>query len=543
MTTENPMVADMSEGELLQIRVEYLLMHIVRHRGTFDLAYDQLDPDMFSKPSEMPYRHIWRCTKEYYDKHGELPNYEALSVAALEAVGEDPITCMDDKVGQGLIDATLDILTWIFDPERLDQITPSAARDILQDILISRGPEHEIRRAIQASSGKSIRNLPAIVSKMQRRIEDIQSLGAVEESVSIVPETWDQIVVPKMATGVEWVDRIMEGGGEPGNCNVIIGPTGGGKTTTAMQLAVSTARLQHQIATRRKEGEPGSVVFVSYEDDLRMLQIRANSYGAEVLKNRLRDKKPGEQLSTVGNLEPYEQAMYANDGTSASEQLGECERLEQAKPWLSKYLHPVDHHDPAKGGRGGIPEVKAKLTALQDKTGMPIKMVVLDWAGNLVSNQLQGQDGSVDGSKMSLHLQNLVNIAKHELAAPFGCTVWIPHQLTGRVNKLSPAYFPHHSDSQWCSTFADHAWYAFVLGTKDKEHSVCQFGATKTRHGETPAPVILKIDGAFCRMVDVSQHFQIDKITGRLSPATDANKFYEPGPEDNQEPGTDVNSR
>ena len=87
--------------------------------------------------------------------------------------------------------------------------------------------------------------------------------------------------------------------------------------------------------------------------------------------------------------------------------------------------------------------------------------------------------------------------------------------------------------------FSDHAWYAFVLGTKDAEHSVVQFGATKTRHGETPSPTILKLDGAMCRMVDASQHFMIDSMSNRLQPRSDTSRLYDGGAHS----AADVNSR
>jgi RecA/RadA recombinase len=362
------------------------------------------------------------------------------------------------------------------------------------------------------------------VAQAQRRIEDIESLGKTVEETSF-PDSFVEVARPKWPTGVDFVDRIMSGGGEPGDCNVIIGPTGGGKTTLSMQLAASTARLQSQLARRGIDGEPGLVVFVSYEDSLRMLQVRAASYAARVLKDTLMGLKSHDELSSIGNLKPYEQAWYASE-KQTDEMLGEQERLEQAKAWIRKYMVMVDYHDPTKGGRGHVTEVRQKLTAIQQDRGMPIRMVVLDWAGNLVANFLQGTDGSVDGSKMSLELQNLVNRSKHEIAAPFNTAVWIPHQLKGQSCKSAPAHFPHHSDAQWCSMFSDHAWFAFVLGTKDREHNVCQFGATKTRHGETIPPVILRIDGAVCRMTDVSQHFEVDEVTRRLIPKSEASKFH-----------------
>ncbi len=505
--------------------IEFLLMHAVRDPAIFQLCYTELDPDMLSQPIEMPYRHTWRAVKDLYEEHGTVPGLESLAVHALGAIENDQLSKADSTTGGKLYENAVCFLNWCYDkkvnPD--DSLEPYVAKDILRHILIDRGPEEDIRRAVTNAVGRRIINLPDLVERAQRKIIDIQALGRIEECTTTLPKTWAKAAKPKWPTGVDFVDSIMEGGSQPGDCNVIIGPTGVGKTTVSMQIACSTARLQSQLERRGMDGEPGLVVFVSYEDGLEMLQIRAGSYGARVLKDRLRFLEDDANLSTIGNLQDYEKAMYAREGR-VEEMLGEKERLDQIRPWMDKYLVLMDHHDPLKGGRGHVKEIAQKLTAIQQARGMPIRQVIIDWAGNLVANYLMATKGCIDS--MSLELLNLVNRAKQEIAAPFNCTVWIPHQLKGQSCKSSPAKFPHHAEAQWCSSFADHAWYAFVLSTKDNEHNVCQFGATKTRHGETPPPTILRVDGAFCRMVDVSEHFEVDNITHRLMPRKDVSKVH-----------------
>jgi len=506
--------------------IEFMLMHIVRDEAVFQMAVSELTPEMLSKPSEVPYQHIWRAILEHYQEYSVCPKYETLAMRALAAIEQDPIARVDPEIGAMMLKRSEWLLEWMYDTtiNPPDSIEPAPAKDILRNLLISRGPEDELRRAIENSVGNRVINLPELVANAKQRIENIEAMGKTVDDSSF-PDSFAQAAKPKWPTGVEFIDRVMDGGSEPGDCNVLLGPTGGGKSTLAMQMATSTARLQSQLAQRGVDGEPGLVVFVSYEDSLRMMRIRAASFAARVLKNHLRDLRSDDLLSTVGNLHPYEQSMYASE-QQTSEMLGEQERLEMVKPWIKKHMVMVDYHDPKNGGRGHVTEVRQKLTAVQQERGMPIKMVVLDWAGNLVSNYLQGVDGSIEGSKMSLELQNLVNRAKHEIAAPFNTCVWIPHQLTGKSCKAAPAHFPHHADAQWCSMFSDHAWYAFVIGTKDLEHNVCQFGATKTRHGETLPPTILRIDGAMCRMTDVSQHFEVDEVTRRLTPKSEASRFH-----------------
>ena len=216
--------------------------------------------------------------------------------------------------------------------------------------------------------------------------------------------------------------------------------------------------------------------------------------------------------------------MYAA-APNTIERLGEQERLEEIKPWMNKYLALVDYHDPKNGGRGHVTEVRQKLAALQQKRGLPIRAVFLDWAGEMIHNYLMATYGKVEPGSLALELTGLIGRCKTELAVPFNCTVWVSHQVAGRFTSLPPARRPHHSEAQWCTSFADRAWFAFCLGNKDIEHSVCQFVASKTRHGESGPPALLKINGAFCRMDDVSDKFKPDHAGLRLLPKDDVDRI------------------
>jgi hypothetical protein len=403
------MTAQMGEAvadKPLEVRpgfIELLLMHVIWDPVIFNLCYAELEPDMLSKPSETAYRHIWTEIKAFYDEHGVMPKLEAISARVASKIETDPLSLADNTTGAQLLENAQDLLTFAYNrttnPPGCEE--PHEAKKVLRAILIDRGPEEELRRAVTNAVGHRVINLPKLVEKAQARIQDIESIGKAEDERITVPTSWAQTARPKWPTGVDFVDNIMGGGSEPGDCNVIIGPTGGGKTTLSMQLACSTARLQGQLARRGTDGDPGLVVFVSYEDGRRMLQVRSVSYSARILKDRLRDMTSDTELSRVGQLQEYEQRMYQRQG-NPEEQLGELERIEQNRPWMDKHLVLVDFNDPKIGGRGHVTEVKQKLIAIQEDRGMPIKMVVLDWAGDLVANYLMATRGQMDGGQRLL---------------------------------------------------------------------------------------------------------------------------------------------
>jgi len=519
-----------SQGDgITSLDLDLLLLHIVQSPSVLNFAYGQLDPEMLSAPGEVAHRHIWGAIKEHYKKYSRLPTYESACVISLNSLSTDPIASYDTHTAESLEADIRSILSFVYDSEGMaNQLEPDLANDIMRRVLIARGPQRDLHNALLFSGGSTDDIVP-VVEAAQSRIQNIKSMGSNKVvSAETIPLCIEGDPVIKCPTGVDFIDRIMGGGSNPGDCNVILGPTGGGKTTLSMQLAVSRARLEYYSSQLDADSEPGFVVFVSYEDGLKMLQSRVISCAAKIHKDRAMAINSESELSRRGNLLPYERALYASEGNGGAdgELLGEYERLEQVRHWARTHLALIDFRDRSNGGGGHVAEIKQHIMSLQDARGLPVKTVIIDWAGLLVDNYLNSRNKASDGGTHSYELQRVIAATKDLLASPFNCTVWVAHQLKGQVSKLSPARLPHHAEAQWCSAFSDQAWYAFVLGVKDTEHSVCQFAATKTRHSATPPPVLLKVDGALSRMVDVSQQFVIDPISNRLLPRRDISQFH-----------------
>lgn len=823
--------------------IEYVLMHCARMERVFQAARLHLRPEQLSEPGETPHRYIWAAMLSYYDDHQELPSFNALSVRVLGSITATP------GIAPEVLTAANELMVWMYDkvcnPDT--ELSSKDALVALRWILLDRAPGQDLRQVVAGAGSKSIPNLPQVLEKLQRQVDQINTIGVAEEDDTTLPTSWVTVGREKRPTGVGFIDKLMDGGSEPGDCNIILGPTGGGKcfgkgtpillhsgevravedivegdmlmgpdskprkvigvtqgigplykvtpckgapyivndehilalvmtdtdkfvdisvreyltkskwfkhrakgysagvefpqrettlepyfvglwlgdgskdcqritnadfevieylrryanrrkmrlsvthkrnnaaqtysivgheqgigmnpltrglkamlnnkhipaeykinsrkvrlellaglcdsdgwlhrpgnfqimqknrqlaediafvarslgfaayltqvkktccnngvtgtyncisiigdleqiptriarkispkraqkkhpcrngitvtsigrgkyfgfevagadkhfllgdftvvhnSTTLNQISCSMAKLEYKAGCEGRES--GLVVVVGYEDSKRMMQIRAASCGAHVPKNKLRELKSYDELTTTGRLDQYELDMYRGLGQQR-DLLGEQERLEQARVWLDKNLYLLDFHDPKNGGRGHITEIRQKLLAIQDKRKMPIRAVMIDWAGEMIRNYLIATGRPYDGGTMALELAGLLHKAKSEIAVPFDCTVWVAHQLRGASCKQPPSYIPHHSEAQWCTSFADNAWFAFCLGTKDTEHNVCQLVASKTRHGESSPPVICKIDGGFCRMVDVSTVFEVDPHTKRFA--------------------------
>lgn len=481
--------------------IEQVLLHAVRNERVFQEARVHLRPEHFYRADEAVYRALWIELLAYYDRHSELPPYTVLHAAVCHNVEHTP-----GLPGEGLVVAN-ELVGWIFEqPE--SELRPAEALSQLRDLLIEREAEQRLRNML---AGGRAYNLPDIIQQTQHRLETLSAIGQVLDD-STMPTSWTELQGPQWPTGVGFVDAFMEGGETPKNVNILLGPTGGGKTTLMVQLCVSIGRRQVDIAARQG-GTPGLSVFFGYEEPKLLTQTRIAANAATVKQARLRFES--NNLSRRGQLADYERELF--HGQDLRTHPGELERLETARVWVDKYIRIRDFHASVDGGRGGLPEVRQHLLGMRDKAGIPIRAVFLDWAGELVRRKLLTTSAVVDSARMAMELSGLVAEAK-TIASDFNCTVWIAHQLKGTVTSNKPGWLPHHSHAKNCTSFADNACFAICLGSKDLVSSCVRCVASKTRHAASSLPIICRIEGDLCRLVDVTENYLVDPLSHSIVP-------------------------
>ncbi len=99
-----------------------------------------------------------------------------------------------------------------------------------------------------------------------------------------------------------------------------------------------------------------------------------------------------------------------------------------------------------------------------------------------------------------------------KICREFNCTTWVAHQLAGSALKTSRSR-PTHSDADWCKSFANYAYYAFVLCNPDKATGVIPFRCTKARRSEQLPDKLLKIRSDM-KLIDVSNRYRDDEFQG-----------------------------
>jgi len=197
---------------------------------------------------------------------------------------------------------------------------------------------------------------------------------------------------------------------------------------------------------------------------------------------------------------PYE--IQQQSEKDPARRLGEQERIESVAGWMNEFVCPVDFSSSptSEGGNGHINEVVYKLDQLQNDYGMPINKVILDWAGVAVDRYME-VDNNTEKTTKTQELGKYVRRVHDQITTQFGCTAWVMHQLRGQVSRTAPGIPLQHTDAEWCSGFAQSAWTALVLGTKDNVQNLCSLNASKTRQSAGKQSQIMYIDGEFSQLV------------------------------------------
>jgi hypothetical protein len=485
--------------------IDFMLLHILRDPSLFQLAKTHLKPEHFHHSSETEYRHLWAVALSINEADRQMPTREACAAFTGESLQHEELTSAQlGYHAQLLVDH-------VFDREKNPdgELRPDLAVEVLKAFLSDRTIMTKAETISTERTAGGAVDVAAFTQYIADRHREIAMLSRRGRLLACPPE-WSYPQLDLTPTGVKPIDRYLDNGVAPAEVHVLLGPTGVAKTLVGMQLCVTAAERQSLIA--EDGGSPKLAVFVSYEDGAWSMQTRALCFAAKVDKAALEAMSGYSDLSTRHNLKEYE--LASQSAFMVPERRGEQERIDEARPWLNNYLGLVDFSNTPEsiGGSGGIEEAKYAIMGLCDEMQMPLAMAVIDWAGACVGKQIRATQA--DPSSLTARLGAFVQDVHDLIAAPMQAPIWVMHQLRGQANKYKAGAPISHADAQWCSTFADNAHSALVIGTKSDE-AIVSFNCSKNRRGETKRPVLCRINGRFGELL-AADDVSLDPHTGRI---------------------------
>lgn len=355
------------------------------------------DPDFLRETYQVVEPHYFRDSDlvtlsklvvDYFRKYGDIPDRDTL-VALIHQAAET----RDRDGALGFISTLMDWLNILYNKEPSDP-------NYLKDLLIHFGRRQAIIRAMNVTLGKLEEDRP---EDGDRTIDEIQAAFNAAFAVGSDPNdhgtTFSEIAprlpdiiqhdqlyghLNKVPTGIDEVDKVLNGGLGIGEIGVIAGPPNRGKTTILSNLAYRAA-VHFSERAMVSGNPPKAVVFVTLEMHENDIAIKLSAIASRVPINDIVTQKElyaSGIASSMSTMSPVK-IKFWSPGTAA---------VEDVKWYLSNLSHihktvpgllVLDYADRLRGGEDdrfrGMGQIYDQLIALGNKFQMPV------WTGSQIN--------------------------------------------------------------------------------------------------------------------------------------------------------------
>jgi len=502
--------------------IEFLLIVCGTNKPMFAEASRQLQASYF-RDDEILLSLTWAAISASWNQYGGV-TYESLVYVVQQELGNNPAIVLMAQQNQALfIRNEYGLLYAVANPS-VTTGGPNAelARTILRRLIIARGVFSPVRRIINNAGMQSVPvDLFGVLQAATRLHSEANTLSDLPV-VEMAPEFGTAIntQLELTPTGTTFMDTAL-GGQRAGEVYGLLGPTGGGKTTMGVHLAISNASLCWFMA-QQNNTRPKISIYVTAEESAVLLRPKVWSGFFRIPRDRVSVPDPFTNMTTQATLLPYER----EDQRGQPHVLSERERYELRRPILTACFRVLDISGSVEypnAGTGYIDEIEAHISRLVESLdNVEVSMVVIDYAGLVVERHMHA-NGMDEGKRTPL-LKYFGSRVRQQIAERFQCPVWVLHQLNGEIGKSAPTRRLKHTDAADSKSFAENMAVCGVLGVADPVTGCRMFNFSKTRNraNENVAPAILKIHPEFALMVDVSSQYVVsDSGAGFLS-ATEA---------------------
>ena len=400
---------------------QLLLGHLLRCPAVIEKASNVLSPDDFNQAGEQTYRLIWSLSKDWYAKHRTLIPQNVLIIELRTALGEAMSMFSSEEVtAMWALVPTLYSL-----PET--ELAAEWALEHLQTFLDERKLKPLLQQAASMGAGADFNEVLSKLSTTQsdNRLSSLTSLNVVDVSRIQLAS------LDRTETGVLYVDKLLDGGIYPGEFYGLLAPTGGGKTTTGINLVVEGARKGLNVA------------YFSYEVELvpeitsRMYAIAGNIPRSIMKTIRTVDDLPtAHKADLLANLERCGKGMHLFD--------------------MKKDMHR------GVGTKGPV-EIRNKLRECNQE-GKHIDLVVVDQLLSAADPWMLSQGGKIDNRRIYL---DMFTEQLRDVAQEMKCGLMVLHQVDNVAKKFRPTQKPKQGQAAEMKSFENNTHFTFQFGTPD----------------------------------------------------------------------------
>lgn len=496
-----------------------MLAGCLRDAVVFERARSILTGRHLSDGMGWTYRVIWEAVSQFFDEHQALPSYDALWALVEDRLGGESIDGSDPRR------QARRFLRWVY---RRAVAQDEPHRQFLLD-LCSQYVEEQIVFEGQANLTRdqtAPRDLPGFLATLQTQLQVVRQV-TVTHDAPLFEEGWEEeAVLEFVSTGIPCLDRFFGGGMAAGEVYGFLGPMGSCKTTLAVQLTVNFAH--HAASLETDDGLTPVAILVSTEMNLKEARVRLLSYAARIPHARLRaciaTRRLLESLRDDPRPAAAPETVYEREWFMAGGYLSERKRCQIQIELLNRHVLMMDFSGSSDSGyrvdETGFTRIATTIESIMAARKLRPVCLILDHASALADKIVEATPRATpDMLRMIL---KRIPLSMSAFAKKHAIPAWVNHQLAGRLNTASPAASLDHTDAAECSKFGEYVDFA-VLTTRptSDDLQLAKFQCTKHRR-EPPRPyAVVRVDGAFGRIVDVSDEYAVDHMSRRIVRKTD----------------------
>lgn len=504
---------------------EEMLAVLIRNLAAFEATNEMFKITHCKQAISEPLGLVWKLVKKFHKNYGELPGKVQLESELFDALNENP-----DILDQQEREEVDEFLEFAWNDEEHGKnisvsklhvrVATETCKHVLEELIAG-----EIHDRIQQEGTLPV-DLPALLRESQQQVELIQSLTSIDFDEPF-PKGWDQRPEAHLSTtGNATLDAFMGGGWRAGECLLFMAPYGSCKTTlvcdATSELILRCSEIYATGKGRKdKKGKPmlPVVVLVFTESDKDEYRNRLMAHLARVPWKKLADMasiqdldnsdKPGSKKSTE-----YEKAEFIDKMTKDKENLtweNETTRINKAVKLANKHLILIDatagDSNESSIGTGGMVEVANIVRGFFRKK--KDKYPVAIWVDHL--SGLVDRMGEVITDEATLRrvLSKMPLTAREKMGEPLQCPVGVMHQFAGANQNKGITAKLHHADAEGSKAIGKYANFCIVSGTVNL-NQMCVWRCTKHRREPPSSERIVRVDGDFSRLVDVSHTHGIE---------------------------------
>lgn len=463
--------------------LDLLVTYMIRLEEISRMAVKKVDVEDFNENSEYGHLVIWDTFKVHYLKFQQMMTYEMM-IATLERKSID-----DDRLQGQVLQSIYDLVHQMYEVP-VAEMQAAYAYSLMETFLMRR----RFHDYLLETAEKGLTPVTMLTELTERFRSSI-----ISSAPSVYPFGGNRLLgaCVRELTGVEFLDPLL-GGVRPGEVYMLLGPSGGGKTTFSHQLATTYARDRRKV-----------VVVFSYEESITSeYMIPVYACAAHI---------PRKVLESTPNFENLPDNYRRT--------------FEEAEQMIGHYLIYMDHSGTGvnKAGHGGVEEIDAALERYK-QDGVVVAGVIVDWFYPMLIRKYSGINLG-RGKEMDLRAFGIAMVDELKaMASNRNVWVWVTQQVAS-ANATSKR------DIEWNNAAENKslAWFmngCFTLGAKDG-YGICTLKYSKARSmpgGKT----FIQLDGDFARFKALSGDFKQDR-DGNFFRESDGNKIpgaFEGGADD-----------